>query len=261
MRATSACDSYPPHHTAREPVARAITEPVVTQDNIRRCIELRAFGKTKSEIAEALGISERSVARAFARGLEVPSLDSLPVSEVRRNELLKLDFAERELLDAWFLSKLPHEETTRRTERGGAGDTPGAKSSGAGAKSSVQVKTITSIPDCKIIATLGKIMERRHALLGLDAPKKIGIIDEQKRAFIGMFMEVFARRAHAAGLPTDFLKQLADDLRSLMTSGDGDGTAGMAGNETATAPVGVLPEPSLSDYADSAESDSAEQET
>lgn len=134
-------------------------------------VELYVKGWTQWEIGNHLSLNQSTISRivkaARAEWREARLADTADIVDL---ELRKLDRLEREAWLAWERSQKPAQEATTVTKDGG--DLPTKK------------KISGRNGDPRYLAVVLKCIERRCALLGLDAPKQLTLEDAQIDQFI-----------------------------------------------------------------------------
>lgn len=148
--------------------------------------DLYVKGWTQREIASHLNVSQGLISQDMtALRAEWRASRLEDTQEFVDLELRKLDRLEREAWAAWDRSQKPAQEATTVTKDGA--DMPTKK------------KISGRNGDPRYLAVVAKCIERRCALLGLDAPKQLTMDDSQIDQFIIEEVERLARAYAATG--------------------------------------------------------------
>ena len=134
--------------------------PIQREDDYRRISDLYLQGKTQTEIASALTVTQQQVSydlTVIQRRWRTTT--ALNLDEHKRQELARVDTLEREYWSAWERSQ--DEKVKTRTERYFGKD---------GGKASVEKDSGLGNP--AYLAGVMSCIDRRCKLLGLDAPTK-----------------------------------------------------------------------------------------
>jgi hypothetical protein len=141
--------------TARQ---RAVQRQLDAAEAKQRALELRQRGFSYRQIAQAIGYRNASTAwRCVMAAIHERYAE--PAEEVTKLELAKLDSIEAEAWQAWEKSTSDAQRHTTKEGKDGTETTHTVE---------------TRCGDAGYLNVLVRVAERRSALCGLDAPKKIG---------------------------------------------------------------------------------------
>jgi len=129
----------------------------------KRVADLYLRGRSQWEIALELVIGQATVSRDLvAQRADWRESNSLAIDALLQRELAKVDLLEAEAWLAWERSK---ENKERATKERASGE--------ASARSKVVVVTEGRLPENEYLKTVMACIDKRCAILGLDAPKKL----------------------------------------------------------------------------------------
>lgn len=185
----------PPDNTTTPPASH---DPALA----RRAVDLKlSAGLTAEEIAAELGISRATASRLLANA---ERLLTLPPEVVRMRELLDLEWVEEELRTAWRRST--EDKVTVNLV-----DEDGPK----GRKVGETTKTEGQAGDSSLLRTFLMAKQRRAALLGLDAPKKVHVLEEHRQAVIAVLLPAILEGCLELGLEPKQIEVLASRIEGV----------------------------------------------
>jgi len=180
----------------KAPRAPELTEDALAIQNRRTQVTvLRLQGHTQTEIGQLLGVDQSTISRdlkAIDEDLKAQARENLETIKAR--ELAKIEHREREAWKAWDRSQ--KDKTSIAVENEGLEGSDGATTAVVTTKVKTTKKTEAQAGDPRFLEQVGDCGKARRQLLGLDAPKKITLTDEQAAA----------KLSEALGVPPEALK-------------------------------------------------------
>jgi hypothetical protein len=136
--------------------------------------EMYIAGKTQAAIAKKVGVSRPQITKDLAEIQRYwRKTTTLLIDDHKAIQLAKLDRLEAECWDAWEASQQP--STVKEARDTKAGQYPGR---------SAMTREVSSAGDPRFLEAIGRCIERRCKILGLDSPTKAHLlVDDMSTVF------------------------------------------------------------------------------
>lgn len=133
----------------------------------KECAELYLQGWHQTQLAEHFGVNQTTISRDL-KAIREDWLQSTVIdfNEAKARELVKLDNLEVKYWEAWERSRLPSDVITKKSNH---------KAEQAAKVLGVTAIRATRDGDPRFLAGVYKCIEKRIAILGIDAPLKVDV--------------------------------------------------------------------------------------
>ncbi len=188
--------------------------PSTPEELEREIIALYGFvGSNPAVIARKLGCDEKLARRVITKYRNESKKNNLvEFDELRRREMIKLEWTENEAREAWERSKEVIRKSTKKMKTGGGKD-----SESVAGELEITKSEEEQLGDPRFLQILNECRRQRADALGTDAPKRIHITEEHERQLVMRTLPVFQKYLLRLGATEDDLKAVGAELRAVLS--------------------------------------------